>query len=58
MIYLKEEMDTLSELKAVSVLGHMFLLWSPACYTDEQRTMAGLTELRVQHSLQGRWGKK
>lgn len=51
MIYLKEEMDALSELKALSVLGHMFLLWSPACYIAEQRIEAGLTELHIQHNL-------
>lgn len=51
-------MDALSELKALSVLGHMFLLWSPACYFAEQRIKAGLTELHIQHNLQGRWAKR
>lgn len=51
-------MYTLSEVKAFSVLGHMFLLLSPACYTAEQSIKAGLTELHIQHNLQGRWGKK
>lgn len=51
-------MDALSELKALSVLGHMFLLWSPACYSSEQMIDAGLTELHIQHNLGGKWGKK
>lgn len=38
-------MDALSELKALSVFVHMFLLWSPACYI---RMKAGLTELHKQ----------
>lgn len=51
-------MDALSELKALSVLGHMFLLWSPACYSAEQRIIAGLMEFHIQHNLGGKWEKK
>lgn len=51
MTYLKEEMDALSELKVLSVLVHMFLLWSPDCYTAEQRVETDVTELSIQHNL-------
>lgn len=51
MIYLKQEMDVVSELKVLSVLGHMFLFWSPDCYTAEQRVETDVTELSIQHNL-------
>lgn len=51
VIYPKEEMDALLELKHPPLFVHMFLLWSPAYSIAVQMIKPSL---HMQHNLHGR----